>query len=169
MCKHSSLLKSAIIDRGHLRALQNLIFGPVSPPDLPLIEQALRALITVEDLRADPLRYHFVSPEDGGSPIGDHVLDYEFIEDTRLLSVKSALDIDESRSIYALAQSLLSKVIDAHSDELSTAALDDIDPVLFMDHKWMIANPIEDHDPREAEWFVYQEVLGTLTDRKSVV
>src|SRR6267142_5159246 len=95
-----SLIRSAILDHGHLVALQRLIFGPLSPDDLPLVEQSLRAFITVEQLRplpiiaaemGDDFDKDIPDEESGEAPIGDHVLDYEFIYEPTWVPILPAI------------------------------------------------------------------------------
>lgn len=159
-----SLIRSAVVDYGHLTALQRLIFGPLSPSDLPLVEQALRALITVEQLRPVPFielekgglyTADVLTEESGQAPIGDHILDYEFIYEPDRISPLPILEREEEIAISRLVVNLLERAYGKPVFEITTTEIaKDIDPSLmgFIHDEWRMMDPDVADEDEENRW-----------------
>jgi len=150
--KEKPLLRSAIIDHGPLRAIQNLIFGPFSPLDLPLAEQALRAFLTTEELRAFPfvaLERDTDFPKDvldedsSAPPIGDGILDYEFAYEPNSLPILPSIDRAERRALDKLVAAILEKRFGKSIYDLAETDLAKVVNSRFMEHElyWLFEDP----------------------------
>ncbi len=109
--------RAAVVDDDLLSALQALLFDEreLELADLPKIEMALRAFITAEELHMLPM----VDISLGGktrhmnddlNPIGDGVLDYEFVYEPREVALLEPLTTEESQALYDLVEARLDEM-----------------------------------------------------------
>jgi hypothetical protein len=149
--KEKPLLRSAVIDHGPLCAIQNLIFGPLSPLDLPLVEQALRAFLTVEELRPFPfverekgIDFHkdVLAEDSSNSPIGDGILDYEFTYEPNSLPILPSIDREERQAIDKLVATILEKTFAKSIYDLTATDLAKVINSTYMAHElsWLLGD-----------------------------
>lgn len=137
------LLRSAIIDDDIVESLKTLVIGdvPLVPQDLWRIELAIRAFVLAEDLRKVPhLQDQNVLREDYDcAPLGDGVLDYEFVPDSQWVKKLRPLS---AAQMNVLQRTLVRALADRNGMNFAQLTLADIESIMRKIPPRFIESPV---------------------------